>query len=255
MGVSRPIVVALLVAAAIAAAALITYKSISSEGPSRDKAVLIGLRLALVATLLFCLIKPTLILKAAVPQQNFLGVLIDDSRSMPIADRDGQPRSAVRPAAARRTEQPRCSTRCRSASSCASSASRRPPIALRLAGRSEVRRHGHAARRRARARARRALRPAARRAGDGHRRRRHVGRLARRVARQPEGALDSGVHGRRRPGALRARHPGHARRDAAHRPQRHVARRRRRALARPATAARRCRSTSKTMGGSSARRR
>jgi len=93
MGVSRPIVVALLVAAAIAAAALITYRSISSEGPSRDKAVLIGLRLALVATLLFCLIRPTLILKAAVPQQNFLGVLIDDSRSMLIADRDGQPRS------------------------------------------------------------------------------------------------------------------------------------------------------------------
>jgi uncharacterized membrane protein len=93
MGVSRPIVVALLVAGAIAAAALITYRSISSEGPSRDKAVLIGLRLALVATLLFCLIRPTLILKAAVPQQNFLGVLIDDSRSMLIADRDGQPRS------------------------------------------------------------------------------------------------------------------------------------------------------------------
>jgi uncharacterized membrane protein len=93
LGVSRPIVLALLVAAAIAAAALITYRSISSEGPSRDKAVLIGLRLALVATLLFCLIKPTLILKAAVPQQNFLGVLIDDSRSMLIADRDGQPRS------------------------------------------------------------------------------------------------------------------------------------------------------------------
>ena len=36
------------------------------------------------------------------------------------------------------------------------------------------------------------------------------------TARQPEGALDSGVHRRRRPGALRARHPGHARRDAAH---------------------------------------
>ena len=35
-----------------------------------------------------------LVLKAAVPQQNFLGVLVDDSRSMQIADRDGQPRSA-----------------------------------------------------------------------------------------------------------------------------------------------------------------
>ena len=44
--------------------------------------------------LLFCLFRPTLILKAAVPQQNFVGVLIDDSRSMAIADTDGQPRSA-----------------------------------------------------------------------------------------------------------------------------------------------------------------
>ena len=52
-----------------------------------------ALRLALLALLLFCLFRPSLILKAAVPQQNFLGVLIDDSRSMTIADRDGQPRS------------------------------------------------------------------------------------------------------------------------------------------------------------------
>ncbi len=59
-----------------------------------DRAVLVALRLAVVGVLLICLFRPTLILKAAVPQQNFLGVLVDDSRSMTIADRDGQPRSA-----------------------------------------------------------------------------------------------------------------------------------------------------------------
>src|SRR6266478_543252 len=48
---------------------------------------------ALGAVLFFCLVRPMLVLKAAVPQQNFLGVLVDDSRSMLIADRDGQPRS------------------------------------------------------------------------------------------------------------------------------------------------------------------
>src|SRR5262249_12721356 len=48
---------------------------------------------AALAVLLVCLFRPTLVLKAAVPQQNFLGVLIDDSRSMAIADQDGQPRS------------------------------------------------------------------------------------------------------------------------------------------------------------------
>jgi uncharacterized membrane protein len=93
MGASRPLLAGILAAAAIAAAALVTYRSISNDGSPRDKTVLIALRLALVAALFFCLTKPTLILKAAVPQQNFLGVLIDDSRSMLIADRDGQPRS------------------------------------------------------------------------------------------------------------------------------------------------------------------
>ena len=34
-----------------------------------------------------------LLLSAAVPQRNYVGVLIDDSRSMRIADRDGKPRS------------------------------------------------------------------------------------------------------------------------------------------------------------------
>src|SRR6185295_8452610 len=60
----------------------------------RDRIVLVGLRVVALTVLLFCLFRPTLVLKAAVPQQNFLGVLIDDSRSMAIADRDGQPRSA-----------------------------------------------------------------------------------------------------------------------------------------------------------------
>jgi len=47
LGVSRPLLVGLLLAAGIAAAALLTYRSIASEGSSRDKAVLVGLRLLL----------------------------------------------------------------------------------------------------------------------------------------------------------------------------------------------------------------
>jgi uncharacterized membrane protein len=93
LGLSRPTTLALLVAAALAAAALITYRSIAQDGPVRDKVVLVALRLGLVVVLLFCLARPTLVLKAAVPQQNFLGILLDDSRSMMIADDDGRPRS------------------------------------------------------------------------------------------------------------------------------------------------------------------
>jgi uncharacterized membrane protein len=92
-GVSRPMLAILLAAAAIGAFALLSYRSVA-QSRARDRAVLIALRLAALAVVLFCLLRPALILKAAVPQQNFLGVLIDDSRSFQIADRDGRPRSA-----------------------------------------------------------------------------------------------------------------------------------------------------------------
>src|SRR5262245_1203834 len=91
---SRATVVWLAVVGLLALAALITYRGIATDGRIRDRMVLMGLRLGVVALLLFCLFRPELILKAAVPQQNFLGILVDDSRSMTIADRgEGQPRT------------------------------------------------------------------------------------------------------------------------------------------------------------------
>ncbi|OLE84262.1 MAG: hypothetical protein AUF76_03920 [Acidobacteria bacterium 13_1_20CM_2_65_9] len=93
-GLSRPVLLVVAGVTAVAIAALFTYRGLSTVDRTRDRLVLVGLRLAALTVLLFCLFRPTLILKAAVPQQNFLGVLIDDSRSMAIADRDGQPRSA-----------------------------------------------------------------------------------------------------------------------------------------------------------------
>src|SRR5499426_1791451 len=93
-GLSRPVLLLVAGVTAVAVAALFTYRGLATVERTRDRVVLIGLRLAALFVLLFCLFRPTLILKAAVPQQNFLGVLIDDSRGMAIADRDGQPRSA-----------------------------------------------------------------------------------------------------------------------------------------------------------------
>jgi hypothetical protein len=52
----------------------------------RDRVVLTALRIATLGVMLFCLFRPILVVKAAVPQQNFLAVLIDDSRSMQITD-------------------------------------------------------------------------------------------------------------------------------------------------------------------------
>jgi len=93
-GLSRPILLVVAAVTAIAVLALLTYRGVPTTERARDRVVLVGLRLAALTILLVCLFRPTLVLKAAVPQQNFLGVLVDDSRSMSIADRDGQTRGA-----------------------------------------------------------------------------------------------------------------------------------------------------------------
>ena len=85
-----------LVAAAMAGTvmvvAAITYRGVRARGRLRDRIVLTALRMAALALVLFCLFRPTLIVRAAVPQQNVVAVLLDDSRSMQIPDWAGQPR-------------------------------------------------------------------------------------------------------------------------------------------------------------------
>ena len=93
LGVSRPMLAVLGVTALVGGYALLSYRTVATSR-GRDRAILIALRLAILAVILFCMLRPALILKTAVPQQNFLGVLVDDSRSLQIADRDGRPRSA-----------------------------------------------------------------------------------------------------------------------------------------------------------------
>jgi uncharacterized membrane protein len=93
LGVSRPMLVAVAAAALVGGYALLSYRSVARRS-GRDRAILIALRVAILGVIVFCLLRPALILKAAVPQQNFLGVLIDDSRSLQIADKDGRPRTA-----------------------------------------------------------------------------------------------------------------------------------------------------------------
>src|SRR5438552_845084 len=70
---------------------LLTYRQLGGI-LRRDRIVLLTLRVALFALVLFALLRPTLQLKIAVPQQNFVGVVLDDSRSMQIADQGNRPR-------------------------------------------------------------------------------------------------------------------------------------------------------------------
>ena len=84
-----------LAALAAIAASVVTWRSYTQvRGNSQPihRLILTVVRLAAFAVLAFCLMQPVLILSSVVPQQNFLGVLIDESRSMRIADTDETPR-------------------------------------------------------------------------------------------------------------------------------------------------------------------
>jgi uncharacterized membrane protein len=58
----------------------------------RARAGLIGVRLGVLALVLFALARPTLVVPTVVPQQNTVGVLVDDSRSMRVVDVAGASR-------------------------------------------------------------------------------------------------------------------------------------------------------------------
>ena len=58
----------------------------------RDRVVLTTLRVLALAVVL-CLFRPTLVVRAAVNQQNVVAVLLDDSRSMTIPDQDSKARA------------------------------------------------------------------------------------------------------------------------------------------------------------------
>jgi len=78
----------------LAASAIATYTIARGKSTVLDRGIMAGLRVVLVAALVFCLMQPTLTLSTVVPQQNFVGILIDDSRSMRLEDGDGTTRSA-----------------------------------------------------------------------------------------------------------------------------------------------------------------
>ncbi len=82
------------IAAAVIIAALVLafvgYRLVRTRLQWREQAILGALRLAGLALILFCIFRPVLIVRAAVSQQNVIGVLIDDSRSMQIADAGGR---------------------------------------------------------------------------------------------------------------------------------------------------------------------
>ncbi len=80
------------IGALVLAVVLIGYTRARTK-KRRDAILLATLRIAALGLLAFALLRPMLLIPTVVPQRNFLGILIDDSRSMAIADRDSRPRN------------------------------------------------------------------------------------------------------------------------------------------------------------------
>ncbi len=76
---------------------LLALRGVRTPTPLRDRLILGGLRVVVYLILAGCLLRPVLLLSRAVPQRNVLGILLDDSRSMRLADQGGATRlDAVR---------------------------------------------------------------------------------------------------------------------------------------------------------------
>ncbi len=82
-----------LVAALLAVTAVLTYLRARGRSSAADRWVLGLLRGAALLLLFLMVMQPGLVLTSVVPQRNFLAVLVDDSRSMTIDDRDGTSRA------------------------------------------------------------------------------------------------------------------------------------------------------------------
>ena len=82
-----PVTAAVVIAAV--AIAFVSYRILRTRVQWRERAVLGALRLVALGILLFCIFRPVLVVRAAVAQQNVVGVLIDDSRSMQLTDENG----------------------------------------------------------------------------------------------------------------------------------------------------------------------
>jgi uncharacterized membrane protein len=92
-GANRSMWLTAAIVAAGALYALWTYRQVAAL-QGRDRVVLLATRVGLFAVVLFGLLRPMLLLKVAVPQQNFVGILLDDSRSMQVADHNDKPRGS-----------------------------------------------------------------------------------------------------------------------------------------------------------------
>jgi uncharacterized membrane protein len=79
---------------AVAVPLLLHHRVAEGTESRRDRWLLSALRTAALAVLLFALFRPVLLISTIVPRHNYVAVVLDDSRSMRVADEDGAARGA-----------------------------------------------------------------------------------------------------------------------------------------------------------------
>lgn len=84
----------LLLAAAVVAIVAFGYLRPRGRAGTLDRSIMAVLRTSALGVIVLCLLQPTLVLRAVVPQRNFVAILVDDSHSMTLPDDDGRPRGA-----------------------------------------------------------------------------------------------------------------------------------------------------------------
>lgn len=80
-----PLYTLILIGGAAVALAVFSYARARAK-TRRDLVLLTSLRILAMGLLVFCLARPVLLIPTVIPQRNFLGILIDESRSMSISD-------------------------------------------------------------------------------------------------------------------------------------------------------------------------
>lgn len=95
-GAPRALVVGALALGLVVAAFILwlARRKMGARVGLRDRVLLAVLRLGALAVIVLCLLQPSLVLSVVVPQQSFVGVLLDDTRSMLIQDQGEESRGA-----------------------------------------------------------------------------------------------------------------------------------------------------------------
>ena len=81
-----PAIVATVVLAVAAVPAILRYSGVRGKSSQLDRLVLLTTRLCILSIILVLLLQPSLAVSTAVPQENFVGIILDDSQSMQLAD-------------------------------------------------------------------------------------------------------------------------------------------------------------------------